>query len=509
MLKKKIKLSPIMTFIILTLIVIVLSGFLSLFGVQAEYSAINTTTNEFTNKVETIENLFTSEGLKHIITNAVNDFVNFPPLSMLIVILIGIGVLEKTGFFKSFFTLITKNSKKFNLTFLLILMCLIFSLLGNIGFVVFLPIGALLFKYGKRNPLGGIIASFAALSFGYGINIFLSATDSSLLNLTLNAAHFLDPNYKIGVFFSILIMTILTILIAMIFTNITEKIIMPGLGKYEFEEEEYIVTNKELRGIIVGLGAGILYTLIIIYMIIPGLPLSGGFLDSSASRYIDMVFGENSLFNKGFIFIVTLFLIIIGLCYGFMTKTIKNNKDVSASFAHSLDGIGSILVLIFFASLFISTFNASNIGVVITATLSRLIEASKFNGIGLILLLLIASFISNIFCTGTVLRWKILSGIGVTQFMNASISPEFAQITFSLGSAMATGLTPLFTYFVVYIAFIDKYNQGELTTLFGSLKYMRPYAIAMCIIAFVVIVGWYITGLPLGIGSYPGVGYVS
>ena len=62
-------------------------------------------------------------------------------------------------------------------------------------------------------------------------------------------------------------------------------------------------------------------------MIIPGLPLSGGLLDPNGARYIEMLFGANSLFNKGFVFIVTLLFVVIGYFYGIMTKSIKSSKD--------------------------------------------------------------------------------------------------------------------------------------------------------------------------------------
>ena len=42
-----------------------------------------------------------------------------------------------------------------------------------------------------------------------------------------------------------------------------------------------------------------------------------------------------------------------GLAYGFMAKTIRSNQDVSDCLSYSLDGVGSILVLIFVSSLFI------------------------------------------------------------------------------------------------------------------------------------------------------------
>ena len=92
--------------------------------------------------------------------------------------------------------------------------------------------------------------------------------------------------------------------------------------------------------------------------------------------------------------------------------------------------------------------------------------------------------------------------------MNASISPEFAQVLYTAGDSITNGLTPIFTYFVIYIAFMEKYNKSDETvTLFGSMKYMTPYFIYITIIWFVLIVGWYLLGVPIGIGSFPGVIY--
>lgn len=507
MFKKKVKLSPIMTFIIMTIIVIVLSGFLHLLNIQAEYSTVNTVSNEVVNNVVEVENLFSTSGIKHIVTSAVNGFVNFEPLATLIIILIGLGILEKTGFMRSFFTILTRNSKRNTVTFILIFICLLFSILGNSGFVIMLPIAALLFKYGRRNPLGGIIASFASLSFGYGINVFLSSNDSSLLTLTINAAKTLDPKYKIGIFFALFIMIVLLIAISVVFTYITEKKVMPKLPRYESDEEVLVITNKELRGLIIGLGLGIIYTLLVIYMIIPGLPLSGAFLDHSGERYIDMIFGNNSLFAKGFIFIVTFAFFLIGIGYGFMTKTIKNNKDVTDSLGHSLDDIGSIIVLIFFASLFINVYEESHIGLVITGFISSLIGSLNFTGIGLILITLICIAIANIFCPSSIVKWSMLSSVIVPLFMNASISPEFSQLVYVAGDSITNGLTPLFMYFVIYIAFMEKYNKGEIVTLFGSIRTLIPYSVYSLIIWAIVLVGFYLIGIPIGIGSYPGVVY--
>lgn len=507
--KEKKLLSPIVTFILLTSLIIVMSGILSFFNVQAEYGTVNAVTNELTNNVVQVENLFSGEGLKYIITNAVSDFVNFAPLSMLIITLIGIGVLEKTGFLKTVLTLLTRNAKKNTITFILIFITLMFSLMGDIGFVVMLPIGALLFKYGRRNPLGGIISTFAAASFGYSVNIIMNASDSTLLTTTLNAAKILDPKYTISSLFSLFVMILAVIVFAFIFTTITEKTIMPKLKKYDFEEEEVKITNKELRGLIVGLAGGIIYILMIVYMIVPGLPLSGGLLDKTAGLYIDKVFGANSLFNQGFIFIIALFFIIIGLLYGLVTKTIKSSKDVSDCLAYSLDGVGSIIVLIFFASMFISVMKKSNIGIVLTGLLSNLLSNFNFTGITLILTLLFITLISNFFYPSKTLKWSILAGTTVPMFMNASLSPELAQIVYIAGDSITNGLTPVFAYFVIYLALMEKFNQNENITLFGSMRYMVPYSVATFVIWLSIILIFFVTGLPLGINSMPGVNYVS
>lgn len=509
MFKKKKNTTPIMTFIILSVVTILLSGFLHLLNVQSEYVTVNKVTNELTNNVVEVANLFSTSGIKKIITSAVSDFVNFAPLSTLIIILIGIGVLEKSGFMKIAITLMTKNIKKFTLTFSLVFICLLFSILGDIGFVIMIPIGALIFKYGRRNPLGGIIVTFASLSFGSGINIFLSSMNSSLLSLTLSATKLIDTKYSIGVFFALFIMTFMLILVSIIFTNITEKKIMPKLPRYDEVEDEVVITNKELRGLIIGLGLGFIYLLIIIYMIIPGLPLSGGLLDNNASIYIDKLFGANSLFNKGFIFIVTLLFVIIGYGYGFMAKTLKSSKDVTDSLSHSLDGIGSILVLIFFASLFINIFISSNIGNVLVAFFGGIIGNIKFTGIPLILLILLFVSIANIFCPSSITKWSILSATVVPLLLNASISPEFAQIIYSAGDSITNGITPLFVYFVVYIAFLNKYSKGEIVEVRKGISYMLPYSLYVSIAWIIVLSGWYMLGVPVGIGSIPGVVYGS
>ena len=362
---EKMTLHPIMTLIILCGIAILLSGILSFIGAQATYNKVDANLLEYTPTTIQVNNLFSLSGLKYIFTNTVLNFVSFTPLSSLIIILIGFGIMEKSGFLKTAITLLTKRVKKKTVTFVIVLLSILLSLVGDLSYVVMIPLAAMIFMYGKRNPAIGIIAAFAGLTCGSGLSIFFTSIDSTLLSQTLLGARTLDIGYNLSTFSFCYIMTVAIILIALLITRIVEEYTAKKLAKYEFEtneeEVEEKIGRKEYRGLIFALGAGFIYLLIFIYNIIPGLPFSGKLLDYSQTFYIDKLFSYNSFFSNGFVFIVTMLFVIWGFFYGIGAKTIKNNKDFSDALGHSLDGTGKTLVLIFFAATFISIFKQTNI----------------------------------------------------------------------------------------------------------------------------------------------------
>ena len=379
------------------------------------------------------------------------------------------------------------------------------SIMGDIAFIVFIPIVALFFKYSMRNPKVGIILAFASLTCGTGVNIFMNSIDSSLLEYTKLAANSLDTSYTINTYAHFFIMIVMTILLSYVIALITEKNIAPKLGKYENDEEEveeFYIDKKKKRGLLFSLTVGVIYTLIFIYNIIPGLPLSGSLLDYSQSLYIDKLFGYNSFFNQGFVFIITFLFFILGFFYGIGAKTIKNNRDVCEYFGHSLDGIGKSLVLIFFASTLISIFKETGIGNVFVAYAANYLASSNLSGISLIIISFILIIILSIFVPSPVTSWSILSSSFVPVFMNAGMTPEFCGLVFRAAHSVAYGLTPLMAYFVVYLLFMDKYSEEDNPiNLFTSIKYILPYALATATIWLTLLLIAYIIGLPIGIGS--------
>ena len=507
--KKRIKgpIHPLMTYVIIIIITIILSGILHLLDVQATYYKINPTTLELLPNTEVIKSLFNLSGIKFIFKNTVSNFANFAVLSNLIIILMGISIMDKSGFLQTAITLTTKKLKKRTVTFIFVLICVLASIFGNLSYLIFIPLGALLFFYGKRNPAIGIIASFAALCCGSAINVFFTATDSSLLNYTLQAIQTQKMDYTINTTAFILILAVAVLLTSYIITIITEGIIAKKLAKYEFTEselEEDIVTKDEKRGMLYALISAFIYLIIFIYSIIPNLPLSGALLDNSEVRYIDKLFSPNAFFSEGFVFVITILFIILGLFYGIGVKTIKNHHDFCDNLGHSLDGIGNMLVSIFFASTFISIFKQTNIGNVIVGNIGSFINSSNMMGIPLIIVIFIGVAVSTLVLPSSVSKWAILAPSIIPITYLSEISPEFTQIIFRFGEAVTMNITPVLAYFIVYLAFLEKYNQSSSKIrLIDSIKYQLPYSIIISLSLLVLLIIWYVIGLPIGINSFP------
>ena len=503
----KVLLHPMMSFLIMTGIVIVLSGILDAFGASVTYNSINTRTGNFESTLITVESLFSLSGMKYIFSNTVSNFIGFAPLSMLLITLIGIGIANKSGFLDTCFFLFTKKLPKTIVTFIIALTCILFGITGDLVFVIFIPLVALLYKYGKRNPLVGIVTAFAATSFGYGTNLFFSAVDSEMVNMTLNAAGMITKNYIIGTKSYLFVMILAMIVEAVIVTYVSEIFTVPQIGKYEVDEEEIIVdkeklTKREKRGLIFALVGSIIYLLFFIWNIIPNAPLGGALLDYSQARYIDKLFGVDSFFNRGFVFVIIFFFVLNGLLYGLGAKTITNHRDFCNALSESLDGIGKVIVLLLCSSIFISLLKYTNIGSLITGLFANLMDKLNLSGIALILVLFIISILTTLVLPSTVNRWQIMSGTVVPAFMNAGITPEFTQLIFSAGSSIVYGLTPTMAYFVIYIAFLEKYDKNGMG-LFKGTRYLIPYSVFMLVMWIVLILFWYFTGLPMGLGSSP------
>lgn len=503
--KKEIKLHPALLFLALTVVVMIVSSVCSILNIETSYYSVNPVTGDLESVAVTIDSLFNRTGIQYLISNMLSNFINFAPLGTIIVGLLGIGVAYKSGFLTAVCKIIEKSIPHKLITFIIILFGILSSMFLESGYVIIIPLAAILFMKIGRHPSAGICAAFAGVTFGYGANFFVNGLDSSLVTYTRSATKILDTSYTVGLSGNIYFMIISSILIALVGTVITEKYIIPRLGKYvpSLEEEEpKEITEKERKGLILSLTTFIIMSLVIIYCIIPGLPFSGLFLDLKANTYVDQLFGDSSYFNQGIVVIESFMLMVTGLIYGLRVKTIKNNRDFVDGMNYYLSELTSILVLIFFAAQLCFIFKKSNLGVFITASLTEILGKLPLTGIFLVIISFLFIIICDIFLPVASTKWAIMSPVLVPMFMQSSLAPELAQAVFRAADSSIKGITPLFTYFVILIGFLQIYNQNkkESVTLTDAIALITPYTIAFTVLWLLIILGFYLIGIPLGPG---------
>lgn len=520
---KKFYFHPITVFIFYTFLVILLSGLLSLLQMQATYDTVNIYTIAREANLVAVENLLSFDGIKFLISNATKNFLSFAPLGTLLISLIGLTVAESTGFIETLTKRHISKIPKYTLTFLILFISTISSLINEVGYAILIPLVALIYFINNRNPILGIVTAFCGVSFGYGVSIFVGSMEVSLIEYTKYAAMLVDKNTHIALTSNLIFIIVASIILSIVGTIIIEKIIAPKIGKYKREEEQakteqYKLLNYEeeeqkqieaekygKRGLRFALVVGIIMLAMSIYSLIPGLPMSGMLLDMKETTYLNQLFGEQSYFQDGFTFIISLFFMLAGIAYGIGSKSIKNDKEIIENSSKKFHNIGSIFILMFFAAQFIAVFRKTNIGTVITAWLANLLEKMPLSGIPLILVSLIFIALANMVLTSPANKWLIFSPVIVPMFMQSNISPQFAQIVLRAGDSMTKGFTPLLASFVIYIGYLNVYNlhKNKPYTIGESLKMVRPYFLIIALTWILMIIGWYIIGLPIGPGVYP------
>lgn len=488
-------------------LVIVLSVIGSLIGLEGSYTKINSVTGASEKVLVTVESLFSREGARYVIGNVLTTFMSFTPLVMFLFSMIGIGFAEKVGLFKALFGVKKRKIKKFWLSFFIALVSIISTFIGDIGFVIIIPISAIIFLANNRNPIIAIFTSFAAITAGYGVNLFVTQMDYNLYGTTLASAQLLDKTYALDIYGNLFFGIVCTILLSLLIAFVTEKFTVKRAKKYKVDDiiEEEPLTKESKKGLRFAFLGAFICLLFFVYMLLPiGTPLAGLLLDYSESSFYGRVFSSNSYVIQGLSFMISMSFIICGYIYGRIAKTLKTKNDFSNYLYNSLDNIGSILVLFFFAAELITLFKKTNLGTIFTIKAMDLIETANFSGFILVLVFFILIALVNLFQTSAVSKWTVLAPIMIPLFMKNNISPEFTQAIFKASDSVTNMITPLFPYFAVLIGMLQIYNKSDETIgIKYTYKLLFPYFLAVFIFWIVILLCWYIINIPIGIGVYP------
>jgi aminobenzoyl-glutamate transport protein len=447
-----------------------------------------------TGQLVEVVNLLSVEGLHRILIGMVANFTGFAPLGTVLVAMLGIAVAEGSGLIGAALRLIVLAAPRRALTFAIVFAGVMSNTASEVGYVLLLPLAALIFLAVGRHPVAGLAAAFAGVSGGYSANLLLGTVDPLLAGLSQEAARLVDPAYRVNPACNYYFMAASTFVIATAGTVITERIVVPRMGTYEGPGASADVLEQlspsERRGLWLALAAAAAFAAILLWGTVP----SGGFLRDPKTG--DLL---HSPFMSGIVSLIFVGGALVGLAYGLGAGTIRSDADVMKAMARSMETLGSYLVLVFFAAQFVAFFGWTNLGLFLAIKGAALLGALGLGTIPLVIAVVILSGSINMLMGSASAKWAIMAPVFVPMLMLLGYSPELTQAAYRIGDSVTNVISPMMSYFALIVAFIQRYEpKAGIGTVVAT---MLPYSVTFAICWTVILVAWILLGWPLGPGG--------
>lgn len=461
---------------------------------------------------ETIEvtNLLSKEGLSQMVTEAVTNFTSFPPLGVIIAVMLGVAVAEQSGMLAALVRAMVSKVGPRMLTFAVALAGVTGSVASDAIYVILIPLGAMAFHAVGRSPIVGAMVAFAASSAGFNASLILNITDLLLAGISTSAAQLVDPAYEVSPVANIFFVIPSAVVLSLIITAVTELFITkkahelvdhdqinydevafdgPEDDGEDAAKDTLELSATETKGLVyTGIATLVFLAGYFALMLVPGSPLAGP--DGSVM--------ESPLLKSIAVPIALLFL-VAGVVYGVTVKSITSAADIPDFMGKGLTTMIPMMVLFFAVAQFLAWFKWSNLG-----SWTAIRGAELLQSWNLPPLLLFAAFVAlvallNLFITSGSAQWALMAPVIVPMMMYVGVSPEVSQMLFRIGDSPTNIITPMSPYFALALTFLQRYYKPAGVGTLMSLS--LPYSMSMLIGWFLFFVVWYLLGIPLGPGS--------
>ena len=495
---------PFWLFVILSGVVAVSSWLASRAGLKA--------TDPASGEEVHVESLLTGENISRMVTDAVENFISFPPLGVILATMLGVAVAEQTGLLAAMVrSMVDKVSPKM-LTFMLALAGVTGSVASDAIYVIIIPLGAMAFHAIGRSPVVGAMVAFAASSAGFNSSLILNITDLLLAGISTSAAQLVDDAYNVSPLANIFFVIPSAIVLSLVITAVTEFYVdkkaealvdddhidedelqldetnQPD-DAHLTDDDDLSLTPLERKGL-AWAGVTLVATLVAFFalLLIPASPFARpeeGFMESPLIQAIAIP--------------ITLIFFATGLIYGLVVGTINESADIPKFMAKGLESLLPILVLFFAVSQFLAWFQWSNLGPWTAIKGSELLQSWDLPNVVLFAAFVLMVTTINLFITSGSAQWALMAPIVVPMMMYVGISPEVTQMLYRIGDSPSNIITPMSPYFALALTFLQKYYKKAGVGTLMSLS--LPYAVSMLIGWFIFFMIWYFLGIPLGPGS--------
>ena len=467
---------PTLAFAALCLIIIIASFVFTLLGTSA--------THPISKDIIEAKSLVSEAGFLYMLTNTVSNFMNFAPLGPVLVAMIGIGLADHSGYLPAIIKAFTEKAPKAFLSYALVFIGVLSNLAADAGYIVLIPLAALIYKSFGRHPLAGIAAAFAGVSGGYSANLVIGPVDIVLSGLTVEAAQIIKPDFELNPSSNYWFLLASTFLITIIGGLITDYIVEPYLKKTGAQIDEpdenhskpaYLSSAFRISSII-----GLIYTIAVI----------AGF----QTNVIPMQEGM-----KGLVVLIALGFAFMGLVYGSMTIKKPNKEETHwtvVSMEKTFSSMSGYLVLMFFAAQFVAYFNWTELGLIGAIQGAELLTQWKLSPTLLLVIIVLFSSLVNLMIGSASAKWALMAPILVPMLMLLNIDPAYSQLAYRVGDSSTNIITPLMPYFALILAYAQQHSKSS--HLGTILAMMIPYSFAFLLSWIILLVIWLTAGWPIG-----------
>ena len=490
---------PITLFAIFCVAILVASGIAGYFEVSVVDPRPEGARGRAADGMIHVVSLLNGDGLQRIVTNLVTNFTGFAPLGTVLVAMLGVSIAEHSGLLSAAIRGMVMGASKRMVTFTVIFAGIMSNTAGELGYVVLIPLAAMLFHSLGRHPLAGLAAAFAGVSGGYSANLLIGTVDPLLSGITETAARILDPEYIVGPEVNWYFMAVSTFFIAIAGAWVTEKIVEPKLGKYDVAEagddlsqdKMGFLTDVEKKGLKYAGFATVVVCGLLAWTIVP---------ENGVLRHPETGLVAGSPFLRSIVAFIFVFFAVPGFVYGKVVGTMKNDRDVIDAMAKSMSSMGMYIVLVFFAAQFVAFFSWTNFGQVFAVGGASFLQTIGLTGPMLLFAFILMCGFINLMIGSASAQWAVTAPIFVPMLMLVGYAPETIQAAYRIGDSVTNIITPMMSYFGLILAIASRYikNLGIGTLIAVMIPYTIVFTLGWSVLFFVWV---FVLGMPVGPGA--------
>ncbi|MBM3808381.1 MAG: AbgT family transporter [Acidimicrobiia bacterium] len=442
-----------------------------------------------------VQSQLTGAALASFLANMVTVFVNFPPLGIVLVALLGVGVAEHVGFLNAGLKAMLNLTPRALVTPMLILVACLSHTATDAGYVLVIPLGGVIFYTMGRHPLAGIAAAFAGVSGGFSANLIPSGIDPLLQGFTQSAAQLIDPARQVNPLANYYFTAASTFLIMGLGWFITDRIIEPRLAATPVDGDTSAMpmleplTPGERQGLTAGGSAMLIGFALLAAWAIPG--------DSALRAPTGELTAFAAPIMRSIVPLIFLLFLFPAVAYGRAAGTVKSARDVVAGMTKSMSTMGYYIVMAFFAALFTDAFGRSNIGPLLALKGAAFLQALALPGQVTIIGIILVTTSVNLLIGSASAKWALLAPIFVPMLMQVGLAPELTQAAYRIGDSSTNIITPLMPYFPLVVVFCQRYVTGAGIGTVASM--MLPFSAAFIVLWTLFLLLFWALGIPLGL----------